>query len=98
MMGHKYSLAHTGPHALEIAPALQPDVILLDIGLPGMSGYDVCRNMRSNPLFEHTLIVAQTGWGQERDREMAREAGFDHHLVKPLKLDDIMALFATVTS
>jgi signal transduction histidine kinase len=98
MMGHKYSLAHTGPYALELAQTLQPDVVLLDIGLPGMSGYEVCRQMRSNPLFENTLIVAQTGWGQERDREMARQAGFDHHLVKPLKLDDIMALFATVVA
>lgn len=96
MMGHNYSLAHTGPCALEAAQKLQPNVVLLDIGLPGMSGYEVCRQMRSNPLFENTLIVAQTGWGQERDREMAKQAGFDHHLVKPLKLEDITALFEKV--
>ena len=61
-----------------------------------VSGYEVCRRMRNNPLFENTLIIAQTGWGQERDREMAKEAGFDHHLVKPLKIEDITALFEKV--
>ncbi|MES2604929.1 MAG: response regulator [Pseudomonadota bacterium] len=97
-MGYpQYSLAHTGPEAIEVAKKNLPDVILLDIGLPGMNGYEVCRELRRDPRFEHTLIVAQTGWGQDRDREMAYFAGFDHHLVKPLKPEDIGALFAKVT-
>jgi signal transduction histidine kinase len=93
-IGHNYILAHDGVRALEIAQESRPDVILLDIGLPGMNGYDVCRTLRKNPLFESTLIIAQTGWGQKRDREMAREAGFSHHLVKPLRLEDINSLLA----
>jgi signal transduction histidine kinase len=94
LIGCQASLAHDGPQALDVATTLQPDVILLDIGLPGMNGYEVCRELRRNSLFENTLIIAQTGWGQKRDREMAREAGFNHHLVKPLNIDDISALLA----
>ncbi len=94
MLGYHYSLAHDGPEALEMAYKLQPDAILLDIGLPGMNGYDVCRELRKNPLFEKTLIIAQTGWGQQRDRDMAKEAGFNHHLVKPLNLTQITELLA----
>jgi CheY-like chemotaxis protein len=71
-------------------------VILLDIGLPGMNGYEVCRELRRNPQFEKTMIIAQTGWGQDRDREMAYFAGFNYHLVKPLKPTDLAALFAKV--
>jgi signal transduction histidine kinase len=97
-MGYdNYRLAHDGLQALAAAEDLTPNVILLDIGLPGMNGYEVCRQLRSNPLFEHTLIIAQTGWGQDRDREMAYFAGFDHHFVKPLKPEDISSLLAKVT-
>lgn len=92
LIGHDYTLAHDGKEAIEMAERIQPDVIMLDIGLPGMSGYDVCRELRKNPAFKDTLIIAQTGWGQKRDREMAQEAGFNHHLVKPLNLQDLTAL------
>ncbi|MGV3593332.1 MAG: response regulator, partial [Gammaproteobacteria bacterium] len=96
-MGHaEIRLAHDGPEALAAAAEMQPDVILLDIGLPGMNGYDVCRELRRDPRFANTLIVAQTGWGQDRDREMAHFAGFSHHLVKPLKPQDLAALFTQV--
>ncbi|HEY8189853.1 MAG TPA: response regulator, partial [Micavibrio sp.] len=94
LIGCEASLAHDGHQALDIARMLQPDAILLDIGLPGMNGYEVCRELRKDSLFEDTLIIAQTGWGQKRDREMAHEAGFNHHLVKPLNIDDISALLA----
>ena len=97
MMGHRCSLAHDGPQALVAAKAEPVHAIFLDIGLPGIDGYEVCRRLRQDPAFADTLIVAQTGWGQDRDREMAREAGFSHHLVKPLRLDDITALLAAVT-
>ncbi|MEY4641302.1 MAG: hypothetical protein RLZZ227_1296 [Pseudomonadota bacterium] len=93
---HNYSLAHDGPQAIEAAKKLLPHVILLDIGLPGMNGYEVCRELRRNPQFEKTMIIAQTGWGQDRDREMAYFAGFNYHLVKPLKPTDLAALFAKV--
>lgn len=88
-LGYSYALTHSGPEAFSLAKEMKPDAILLDIGLPGMSGYDVCRELRKDPQFKHTTIIAQTGWGQKKDRDMAHEAGFNHYLVKPLSLDDI---------
>lgn len=92
LIGHQPVLAHDGPEALMLAETMQPDVILLDIGLPGMSGYDVCKQLRQNPLFKDTVLIAQTGWGQERDRIQAFEAGFNHHLVKPVSMEDLSLL------
>lgn len=92
MIGHTPQLAHDGLEALEVARAIVPAVILLDIGLPGMNGYDVCRELRKDPRFAQTVFIAQTGWGQARDREQAKEAGFDHHLVKPVDLEKLSAL------
>lgn len=88
-LGYTYELAHSGPEALLLAQQMKPDAIMLDIGLPGMNGYDVCRELRKDPLFKDTVIIAQTGWGQKKDKDMAEEAGFDCHLTKPLSLDDI---------
>lgn len=70
----------------------RPDVAFLDIGLPGMSGYDLARRMRADPRFDSALLVALTGWGQDEDRRQSREAGFDHHLTKPADPRDIYAL------
>jgi CheY-like chemotaxis protein len=96
-MGYpNHHVARSGPEALELAKTHLPDVIMLDIGLPGMNGYEICRELRRNPLFADTLIVAQTGWGQDRHRDMARFAGFNEHLVKPLRPTDLEALFAKV--
>lgn len=92
LIGHEPTLAHTGQEALDKARSLLPDVVLLDIGLPDITGYEVCGTMRKEPQFEKTLMIAQTGWGQDRDRELARQAGFNHHLVKPIKLDELSAL------
>lgn len=92
MIGHEIYLAHDGPGALAAAQEHRPDVILLDIGLPGMSGYDVCRALRALPDFQNTLVVAQTGWGRTRDKQQAAEAGFDHHLIKPVNLEDFNRL------
>lgn len=96
MIGHETTLVHSGTDALAIAAQLRPDIIFLDIGLPGMNGYDVCRALRSDPALEGTVIVAQTGWGQKRDRELAQEAGFNHHLVKPVSLDDLQRILTQV--
>ena len=85
-LGHEYHLVNDGRQALKAAHAFQPDVILLDIGLPGMSGYDVCRALRQDTALKHITIIAQTGWGQERDKASARIAGFDHYMVKPVGL------------
>jgi CheY-like chemotaxis protein len=71
-------------------------VVLLDIGMPGMSGYDVAREMRSRDPQRRAALVALTGWGQEDDRRRAREAGFDHHLVKPAEIEALQDLIASL--
>ncbi|HVE15305.1 MAG TPA: response regulator [Chthoniobacterales bacterium] len=96
MVGHEITLAHNGPDALRLAREIAPDVIMLDIGMPGMSGYEVCRELRSAPAFKDTVFIAQTGWGQERDRLKTREAGFDHHLTKPVNFHELAELLAKV--
>jgi signal transduction histidine kinase len=93
-MGHDYHLVHDGRQALQAAREFRPDAILLDIGLPIMDGYAVCRAFRQDDLFKTTLIIAQTGWGQTRDKALASEAGFDHHLVKPVSYDDLERILA----
>ncbi len=93
-IGHEYHLVHDGRQALQAAREFRPDAILLDIGLPVMDGYAVCRAFRQDDLFKNSLIVAQTGWGQKRDKTLASEAGFDHHLVKPVAYDDLERVLA----
>jgi len=82
-LGHSTRVAFDGPTALQIAEQFQPDLVLLDIGMPGMSGYDVARRLRSR-TGTHPKIVAVTGWGADEDRARSQEAGFDRHLVKPV--------------
>jgi CheY-like chemotaxis protein len=69
-----------------------PDVVFLDVGMPGRSGYDVAQSLRSMSSGSNVLLVAVTGWGQPEDRRRTREAGFDHHLVKPPELPEIQAI------
>lgn len=87
MMGHRTRVANNGPDGLRAAAERPPEVALLDIGMPGMDGYEVCREMRKLPGMEKSLLIAQTGWGQESDRRSAFDAGFDHHITKPVSLD-----------
>ncbi len=96
MVGHEVTMAHNGPAALEMAQRVVPDVIMLDIGMPGMSGYEVCRELRRNPGFARTILIAQTGWGQEKDRQKTQAAGFDHHLTKPVNFTELARLLAAV--
>ena len=84
LRGHETHMAHDGGQAVEAAEAHRPEVILLDIGLPVLNGYDVARTIRERPWGEEVVIVALTGWGQEGDRLRSQEAGIDHHLVKPV--------------
>ena len=91
--GHDVTVAHDGYRALEIASAERPGVVLLDIGLPGMDGYEVCRRLRGMGL-EESRIIAMTGFGQDRDRQRSAEAGFDLHTVKPVAIDGLMSLLA----
>jgi CheY-like chemotaxis protein len=92
LYGQEVRVAHDGPEALSIADEFRPEVVLLDIGLPGMDGNEVARRLRVRPEFEGVLIVALTGWGQESDVERSRAAGFDHHLVKPASPEAILEL------
>jgi signal transduction histidine kinase len=96
-IGHEYFLVDSGQKALQAAREFLPDAILLDIGLPGMDGYAVCRALRQEELFKTTPIIAQTGWGRDRDKSLATEAGFDHHLVKPVSMAALERLLADVT-
>jgi PAS domain S-box-containing protein len=88
-LGHETRVAHDGARALQIAVEFRPDVVLLDIGMPGINGYEVARRLRSMERDRPFKIVAITGWGQEGDREKSREAGFDLHLVKPVDLSEL---------
>jgi CheY-like chemotaxis protein len=83
-----------GPSGIDVAAELQPEVILVDIGLPGMNGYEVASRLRQMPMFDRTMLVAVTGYGQADDRRRAREAGFDHHLVKPVFFEALQQLLA----
>jgi signal transduction histidine kinase/ActR/RegA family two-component response regulator len=96
IVGHDVRTAHDGPQAVLAAREFQPRVVLLDIGLPQMNGYDVARQIRQQPWSAGTVLIAVTGWGQEEDRRRSNEAGFDHHLVKPVAPDVIMDLLASV--
>jgi len=97
--GHEVRMAHDGPTALEVAQAFGPQVVLLDIGLPGIDGYGVARRMRKLPELDGALLVALTGYGQPEERRRAEEAGFDIHLVKPVDLQTVIELMnRTATS
>jgi PAS domain S-box-containing protein len=93
MLGHDVRTAHDGPQALEVARAYQPDLVLLDIGLPKLNGHEVARRIREQPWGKDMKLVAMTGWGQDEDLRRSKEAGFDHHLVKPVEpavLEDLL--------
>jgi two-component system CheB/CheR fusion protein len=92
--GHEVRKAFDGPGALETAKIFRPQVVLLDIGLPGLDGYEVARRLREMPGFETTLLAAMTGYGQAEDRARIQAAGFDEHLVKPVEFGHIMAMIA----
>jgi CheY-like chemotaxis protein len=92
LSGHEVTTAHDGEGALQHRDAFDPDVVLLDIGMPGMNGYEVAERLRRQPATREAVIVAITGWGQEKDRERARAAGFDEHFVKPADVERLVQL------
>jgi CheY-like chemotaxis protein len=95
--GHEVRTAYDGLEALEIAGAFYPDIVLLDLGMPGMDGYEVCRKARAQPWGATTTVVAVTGWGQEEDRLKTQKAGFNLHLVKPVSprvITDLLSVLA----
>jgi CheY-like chemotaxis protein len=96
LLGAQVRVARGGPEALETFAGYRPSVVLLDIGMPGMNGYEVARAIRTRFAQEPVTLVALTGWGQEDDRRRAREAGFDHHLVKPAEIEALQRLLASL--
>jgi PAS domain S-box-containing protein len=98
VMGHEVGTAYDGEQAVEAAEALRPEVALLDIGMPKLNGYDACRRIREQPWGQGMFLIALTGWGQEEDRRRTEEAGFNHHVVKPVDLAVLMKLLASLPS
>jgi signal transduction histidine kinase/CheY-like chemotaxis protein len=97
VLGAEVRTEHDGPAALATIDSYRPDVVLLDIGMPGMDGFQVAERIRSQPDSKHVLLIALTGWGQEEDRRRTREAGFDHHLVKPADVKTLRNLLTQMS-
>jgi PAS domain S-box-containing protein len=100
IMGHEVRAVYNGAECLRLSETFHPEIVFLDIGMPRLNGYDTARRLRGEPWARNTMLVAITGWGQDEDRRRAREAGFDHHLVKPIDfaaLARIMDAYAAKT-
>ena len=97
LSGHEVRVAYDGLGAFEATTAFKPEVVVLDIGLPGMSGYDVARRIREHPSFGGIMMIAVTGYGQDDDIGRSREAGFDHHLTKPVDIKILRALLGAAS-
>jgi len=93
LMGHTVQVAYDGEQAVRIAETFRPEVALLDLGMPKLNGYEACRRIRSTDWGRRITVIAQTGWGQDEDRRRTREAGFDHHVLKPVDPGALVALF-----
>lgn len=91
---HQVEIAHDGPAALEAARRFAPDLVLMDLGLPRMSGYEVARQLRDAAEFDQTTLVAVTGYSDDEDRQRSHAAGFNEHVVKPVDLDTLKRLLA----
>ena len=85
MEGHTVHVAYDGQHTVELVASVRPEVVLLDIGLPKLNGYDAARRIRAMDGMQDVLLVAITGWAQDSDKAQSRAAGFDHHLTKPVE-------------
>ena len=96
--GHDVRTVYDGSSALQAAVEFPPDVVLLDIGLPGMNGYEVARSIRQQGFLQDVTLIALTGYGQSADREASHQAGFDHHLVKPVEFKDVQSILATISA
>jgi len=98
LLGNETRAAHDGIEALDIAASFRPDVVILDIGMPRLNGYETCRRLRERPGGRSVVLVALTGWGADEDRERSRDAGFDAHLVKPVDPEALEELFARLNA
>jgi CheY-like chemotaxis protein len=98
LWGHEVKRAYNGVTAIELSAEFRPQAIFLDIGLPGMDGYEVAARLRASPETSGSMLVAVTGYGQEEDRRRSQRAGFDQHLVKPVSPDHLQSLLASLQS
>jgi CheY-like chemotaxis protein len=98
LLGHEVTTCYSGQEGLESASNGSPDVVFTDIGMPGMDGHEVCRRLRDQPGGQALRIVALTGWGADDDRQKTQEAGFDHHLVKPVTADSLKQALAQIAA
>jgi signal transduction histidine kinase/ActR/RegA family two-component response regulator len=96
LAGHEVQTASDGAAALEMVGVYSPEVVLLDLGMPGMSGYEVARRLREHEVSRDAVLVALTGWGQAEDRRLTKETGFDYHLTKPADLAELERVFASL--
>jgi CheY-like chemotaxis protein len=94
MLGHDVRTGFDGVQALDLAGEFHPDLVLLDLGMPRMDGYEACRRLREQPWGAEAVVVAVTGWGRDDDRRKTQLAGFDQHLVKPVAPDAIASILS----
>ena len=90
--GYEVATAHDGPAAIEVAHRFRPDAVVLDIGLPGMDGFEVASTLRNDECCQSAVLIAVSGYGEEKSRERAKAAGFNHHLTKPVDLKELIGL------
>jgi CheY-like chemotaxis protein len=98
LVGYEIEVAYTGPEGVAKALRWRPEVVLCDIGLPGLDGYGVAQRLRRNPATADTPLIAITAWGEEEDQRRGRDSGFDHYLVKPADPQQLLGLLATFAS
>lgn len=91
-MGHEVRLVQDAQSALDVIRSFTPDIVLCDIRMPGMQGYELCERMKGNPFLKDTLFIAQTGLASPQSRRRALSAGFDHHMVKPIDINALLEL------
>jgi PAS domain S-box-containing protein len=96
LQGHDVQLAFNGKDAMAAAEKFQPRIVMTDIGLPGITGYELCPLMREIPGMKDAVFIAQTGWGQEKHKRQSKEAGFDHHLIKPVEMNKLEELLSSI--
>ena len=94
ILGHTLQMTLDGPAAIELAKSFHPEIVILDIGMPGMTGYEVCQIMHKEPVLQNTIFIALTGWDGKEHRGRTKEAGFDYHLVKPLDMEALKKILS----
>jgi CheY-like chemotaxis protein len=92
--GHEVTVVNDGREAITVFDSVRPDAALLDIGMPGMNGYDIAKHIRQSPHGRSVLLIAVTGWGQDDDKALALECGFNHHFTKPVEPEVLTVLLA----